>query len=215
MDSDTESVGTADHRSHHSLEDALEMDLEPVGEDGREVDDGVSVVSGQDEVVSLEEPVFEVPELRDTSPQIRAAFRWLDTVDVEELFRRRAVVLRSVPHFLRGPFRVAHSPCQARGWKLFLLLPRMLLSRPPRGGHVSKEKLRKRFELFSAGRWQELLEDSVRMADEASNAMHRRRRRRNADHSDRRAARAHALVQLGELSAGRVALEAAELEKKN
>ena len=53
MDSDTESVGTAGRRSHHSLEDALEMDLEPVGEDGREVDDGVSVVSGQDELVSF------------------------------------------------------------------------------------------------------------------------------------------------------------------
>ena len=65
------------------------------------------VVSGQDERVSWEEPVFEVPELRDTSPQIRAAFKWMDTADVEELFRRRAAVLRSVPHFLRGPFRVA------------------------------------------------------------------------------------------------------------
>ena len=200
MDSDTEIVGTAGRRSHHSLEDALKMD----------------------ELVSLEEPVFEVPELRDTSPQIRAAFRWMDTVDVEELFRRRAAVLRSVPHFLRGPFRVAlHMAMaeaiatehvrQARGWKLFLLLRRMLLSRPLRGGYVRKEKLRKRFELFSAGRWQELLADSMRIADEASNAMHRRRRRTNADDSDRRAARVHAWVQLGELSAVRVALEAAEL----
>ena len=53
-------------------------------------------------------------------------------------------------------------------------------------------------------------EDSVRTAEVASNALHRRRRRRNADDSDRRAARAHALVQLGESSAGRIALEAAE-----
>ena len=66
-------------------------------------------------------------------------------------------------------------------------------------------EMRKRFELVSAGRWQELLADSVRLADEASNALHRRRRRRNADDSDRRAAGAHALVQFGELSAGRVA----------
>ena len=39
--------------------------------------------------------------------QIRAAFRWMDTVDVEELFKTKAAVLRSVPHFLRGSFRVA------------------------------------------------------------------------------------------------------------
>ena len=128
-------------------------------------DDGVSVVSGEFEPPSIEE-VFEVPEFRDTSPQIRGTFRWMDTVD-EELFRTRAAVLRSVPHFLRGPFRIALRTAlaeviatehvrQVRGWKVFLLLPRMLLSRPPRGGHMSKEKLRKRFELFSAGRWEEL-----------------------------------------------------------
>ena len=72
MDSDTESAGSAGRRSHHSLEDALEIDLAPVGEVGPEIDDGVSVACGQDGLVSLEEPVFEVPELRDTSPQIRA-----------------------------------------------------------------------------------------------------------------------------------------------
>ena len=221
MDSDTESVGSG-HRSHHSFEDALAMDLDatPVCEVGSAVDDAVSVVSGEVEPPSLEE-VFEVPELRDTSPQIWAAFRWMDTVDVEELFRTRAAVFRSIPHFLRGPFWVAmHTAMaeaiateqvrRARGWKLFLLLPRMLLGRP-RGGHASKEKLRKRFELFSAGRWDEFLADSVRVAELASNASRRRGGRRNADSSDRRAARDHVLVQLGELPAGRVALEAAQL----
>ena len=38
IDSDTESVGSAGRRSHDSLEDALEMNLEPVGEVGPEVD---------------------------------------------------------------------------------------------------------------------------------------------------------------------------------
>ena len=87
-------------------------------------------MSGEFEPPSVEE-VFEVPEFRDTSPQIRGAFRWMDTVDVEELFRTRAVVLRSVPHFLRGPFRIALRTALAEviatehvrrvcGWKLFL-----------------------------------------------------------------------------------------------
>ena len=76
---------------------------------------------------------------------------------------------------------------------------------------MSKEKLRKRFELFSAGRWEELLADSVRAAEVASNALHRPGQAPDTNISERRAAQAHALVQLGELSAGRVGLEAAEL----
>ena len=131
MDSDTESLRSG-VRSHHSLEDAFEMDLNavPESEVGSAVDGGVSVVSGEVELPSVEE-VFEVPELRDSSPQIRAAFRWMDAVDVEELFRTRAAVFRSIPHFLRGPFRIALRTAlaeaiatehvrQARGWKLFL-----------------------------------------------------------------------------------------------
>ena len=107
MDSDTESVRSG-IRSHHSYEDAFEMDLDAVSESevGSAVDDEVSVVSGEVEILSVEE-VFEVPELRDTSPQIRAAFRWMDAVDVEELFRTKAAVFRSIQHFLRGPFQIA------------------------------------------------------------------------------------------------------------
>ena len=173
-DSDAESVVSAGRRSHHSFEDALEMDLEatPVGEVGSELDDGVSVVSGEVEPTSLEEQVFEVPELRDNSSQIRAAFWWMDTIDVEEFFRTRARVLRSVLHFLRSPFRVAlHTALveaiatehvrRAQGWKLFLFLPRMLLSRLPLGGHASKGKLRKRFQLFSECLWEEVVSNAL------------------------------------------------------
>ena len=39
---------------------------------------------------------------------------------------------------------------QERGWKLFLLLLRMLLQRPPGGGLLSKEKLSNRFKMFVA-----------------------------------------------------------------
>ena len=87
----------------------------------------------------------------------------------------------------------------------------MLLNRQPRGGHVSKEKLRKRFQLFSEGRWADLMGDSEQIAEAASSATHRKKRRRNTDDSERRAARALTLVQLGEFSTRRVALEVSDL----
>ena len=107
----------------------------------------------------------------------------MDTVDVEELFRTRAAVLRSVPHFLRGPFRIALGTAlaeviatehvrQARGWKLFLLLPRMLLSRPPRGGHVSKEEIAENVSNSSA----QVVGRSCLRTAWRSNALHRRGR---------------------------------------
>ena len=91
-----------------------------------------------------------------------------------------------------------------------MLLPRVLLSRKPRGGLISREKLTSRFSLFSRGRWTELIRASEQDAEDASTARCRRLRRRSVD-VERRAARAQMLVQLGELSSGRQALEAAEV----
>ena len=180
--------------------------------DVEEVDDGMSVVSGVEDLVQVETIPLELPEVRDNSPQIREAFRRMDRVDLDNIFRRRAEVMKTIPSFLRGPFRIGRSQHvrHARGWKLFLLLPRMLPMRGTRGGFISKEKLRRRFEMFNEGRWEELIRDSEVASNQASVAMHRRRRR-HMDEEERSARRAHTLVQLGEVSAGRAALEAAEL----
>ena len=99
-----------------------------------------------------------------------------------------------------------------RRWKLFLLLPRMLLHRPGRGGNISKTKLTSRFDDFSAGRWDVLISaseacDIGAIVDRAR----RRRHRRLGDDVKRGAARALTLVQLGELSSGRQALEGADV----
>ena len=79
-------------------------------------------------------------------------------------FSRRAVVMRSPPRFLCGGKRAAmrlalpemlngadreDDIAQCRGWKLFLLLPRLLLFRPPRGGLIPKQQLQNRLSLFS------------------------------------------------------------------
>ena len=83
--------------------------------------------------------------------------------------------MKTVPHFLRGPYRSAmrfamgealqdSEQRRERGWKLFLMLPRLLLYRPWRGENVHKEKLSKRFQDFSDGRWTELLAGSRKCA---------------------------------------------------
>ena len=78
----------------------------------------------------------------------------LDEVDLVSIFNRRANVIRSIPHVLKGPYvsavriairealeaRVGGNEVKlTRAWKLFLLLPRMLLFRPPRGGKIPCE----------------------------------------------------------------------------
>ena len=136
---------------------------------------------------------------------------------------RRAVVMKTVPKFLRGPHRSAmrlameealheNDHRRERGWKLFFLLPRLLLFRPARGGNTHKGKLAQRFQYFSEGRWSELLRVSTQSAEGASKAQSRKRRHRIVEQElDRRASRALSLVQMGELSSGRQALEGASL----
>ena len=130
-----------------------------------------SVVSGAEEYIAPSEPDPTVAVAEGLTPPIRAALARLDEVDLETEFQRRGAVMKTVPHFLRGPYRSAmrlamgealqdSEQRRERGWKLFLMLPRLLLFRPCRGGNVHKEKLSKRFQDFSDGRWTELLAGS-------------------------------------------------------
>ena len=146
--SDTESV------QHHVEEDREKM-LQ------------VSAVSEDVETGDNLEPDPEVREVIVT-PTVRAALVWLDEVDLVEVFKLRASVMKSVPKFLAGAFRIALRTVleeavlgsdagdevrQIRGWKLLLLLPRLLLSKSPRGGTIGKDKLVKRFQMFANGQW--------------------------------------------------------------
>ena len=90
----------------------------------------------------------------------------------------------------------------------------MLLSRP-RGGRVSRKQLEERFKKFSAGQWAELIEASTRPSTRGSEAAVRRRRRDQGDNVSKRADRALELVQMGELSAGRLALEWAQIAPRD
>ena len=104
--------------------------------------------------------------------------------------------------------------CEERGWKLFFLVPRMLLHRSRRGGLIPRRKLQERADKFSRGSWVDLVRDGCTAAETAKTATVRRNRRGHGD-SDQRAARAEKLAMVGELSAARQALESAELAPGN
>ena len=101
-----------------------------------------------------------------------------------ETVSQRACLMKSVPGFMKGFYRLAMSVALAeidegrnhrallrtsRGWKLFLALPRLLLHRPPRGGQIPKVQLQRRIDAFSRGDWASLLASE----QESSSRQHR------------------------------------------
>ena len=64
--------------------------------------------------------------------------------------------------------------CQSRAWKVFLLLPRLLLHKPPRGG---EKRMGERLELSARGKWFPLLKASEQVAEVGSRISARSRRR--------------------------------------
>ena len=95
--------------------------------------------------------------------------------------------MRSVPAVLRGgvPIRVsmqeilngveAHSEVRAeRGWKLFMLLPRMLLFRPA-GAAWFPAEVGRSHQTIQEGEWISLLNDNANCAAQAKVAYDRSR----------------------------------------
>ena len=143
---------------------------------------------------------------------IREGFAALDGVALPDCVRHRVLTLQSVPTRVRGALRTAlraglqlivspHSPEDAlRGWKLFMLAPRMLLYRSAGTTHIPPAELDRRCELFQQGGWTQLLQE----AQQSSAPLAAHAPPPNEDAA--RAARATALVHLGELSAAGRAL---------
>ena len=145
-------------------------------------------------------------------------------IDLVEVWKVRGNLMKSVPKFMQGAYRTGMRQAldavslgeergddllQIRGWKLFFLLSRMFLFRPSRGGQVPKKTLSARVDLCQRGQWVELVEMSLIGSVEAASASSRRRRRFKGDDVEQRARRAFHMVQLGEVSAGRQALDGA------
>ena len=87
-----------------------------------------------------------------------------------------------------------------RGWKLFILIPRMLLFRPARGGKVPKNQLLDMLSKFVNGQWLDLLGKSQEASENAA-------RLRSRDDVEKGVERAEALISMGEISAAHQALE--------
>ena len=153
-DADTESIPSQDFQDHRL-----------VSEDGSQ--DGASIADAEPEPDEVVERVVFL-QFAPAGRRIREGFASLDDVDLMQLFRRRGHVMRSVPQVMKGAYtaamrisveevlrskRVHDVEVEVRAWKLFLLLPRMLLFRPARGGKVSKGHLMERLDLFSSGQW--------------------------------------------------------------
>eukprot|EP00439_Symbiodinium_sp_Y106_P011468 s11075_g1.t1 len=93
-----------------------------------------------------------------------SAWSNLDAVDLAAEFGTPVPTMQSVPVFLRHGVRLALRALreayargtalqQTRAWKLFLLLPRLLLHRAREPGNVGRETLVQRARDFLAGRW--------------------------------------------------------------
>ena len=89
-------------------------------------------------------------------------------------------VARSIPkRFWQDPIRMMMKA--TRGWKLLLLLPRMIFFRPGRGGSVPRSKLQARITSFQRGLWLELLAEGASCAERVHTQSVRRRRRQQHD----------------------------------
>ena len=138
VDSGSDLPNESDHAENESLE-AEDEDSDSIATLLGGEDDVGSIVSGTEEP-TLEEDALDV-DVRVLQLVLREAFRSLDEVDVCQIFRRRATVMKSVPWCIRGPFRsalnlmlqeivarheISDGDRVERGWKGFFMLPRLL-----------------------------------------------------------------------------------------
>ena len=130
-------------------------------EDGEEGVDHPDFFGGESDTESLADPQHDeadppVPAIP-VNPvrRVVGAFAQLDVVD---LFERRTRIMRTVPYVMRGAHREAMRVAldhissgrsrsetlqEERGWKLFLLIPRLLLFRPGREASFRSENWRR------------------------------------------------------------------------
>ena len=104
------------------------------------------------------------------------------------------------------------APCEIRAWKLFALVPIMLLHRPRGTGAVGRSELSHRTEEFARGHWRALIEAALRDSPAQSRA---RPERSDTEERELRGKAAQARVQRGQVPRARQELTGAALAPKN
>ena len=123
-----------------------------------------------------------------------------------------APAVRAASEEIVAAHAVVDIPRLERAWKLLLLLPRMLLTKPRRGGVCPQEGVGDQIGTLLIGvSGTILMRQRIHSCEEASRVATRRSRRQGIDTVEKRGARAERLVQLGEISAGRQALESGKV----
>ena len=120
---------------------------------------------------------------------------------------QRALPSSVAMHFSLEQILAAQTPLETtRAWTLWMLLPRMILQRPPGTRTLPKDEWRRRIFALQRGEWHQLLATQARPLThpEADHPA----RHQNPPSPERRAERARHLVHQSELSAARQALTA-------
>ena len=179
---------------------------------------GTSDVVGEMEVEPLLEP--PVPAVAVPVESFLDSFQLLAEVDLDVVFKHRPCLMKSVPGFLKGRIGL---PCVLRLLKSIRDVPRRMQPGHYGAGSCSCCSLdfcwTSRPEVVWCQRsscstdsrcsnrdWAFFLIASMEHATRAAQASSRRSHRRDHDNLESRAARAEALVHMGELSAARQAL---------
>ena len=142
-------------------------------------DNAASEVSVDDIRVPSVEPDMEVRDTQVNSLEIREAFIALDVVDLTNVFSLRASVLKTVPRFLRGPFRnalrVAMDEAVPAGTRMEVVPS--VASVAPSSASSRREcaPVQVGSEIFARGHWVDLLAESQKCAQDASTARKKRR----------------------------------------
>ena len=142
--------------------------------------------------------------------------------DLSEFFLKRWTVWQSCPFQFRSRFRQATRQApearseavttqdvlmEGSAWKMFGMLPVLLLRKPRCQGRVGEEELCLRFDKFASGEWWELLREAEQTLRQDAQQV----RRLTEDTPERRAEAACQKVKLGEVSRARQCLTGASL----